>query len=185
MIRLNKLEEPSILRNNKDDWKKEYLNALAHDGMTDTIRYRHRNPEIKEQIKKETGNKCAYCESKITHTYPGDIEHILPRSVFPDLTVDWENLTLGCGECNRRKSNYYSATEPLINPYIDNPEDHLLAAGTLILGRPGDRKGQLTELKLELNRAQLIERRHERIKSLVNLADRYAKQEDGYSVADL
>jgi uncharacterized protein (TIGR02646 family) len=179
MIKLRKLEEPELLKANKDLWTKEYLQAKTTGNMTNAINYRYRHPEIKARIREETSDKCAYCESKVTHTYPGDIEHILPRSIFPELAVEWENLTLSCGECNRRKSDYHSSEEPLVNPYRDNPEEHLFVAGAFIFGKVADGKGALTELKLELNRAELIERRYERIKSLKNLAERYANQAAG------
>jgi 5-methylcytosine-specific restriction endonuclease McrA len=179
MIKLEKLEEPAILRDNVAVWTEEYLTAKRDATLTDTIRYRYRQPAMKTAIRDETSEKCAYCESKITHTYPGDVEHILPTSEFPELVCSWSNLTLACGECNRRKSNYYSREEPLINPYDDEPKDHLFAAGTLIFGKPGNDKGALAELKLELNRAQLLERRHERINALNNLANRYANLAEG------
>lgn len=179
MIKLEKREEPTVLRDNGDLWRDEYLTAKANRNMTDTIRYRYRHAEIKTTIRQETNEKCAYCESKITHTYPGDVEHILPTSNFPELASSWVNLTLACGECNRRKSNYYSAEQPLINPYQDSPKNHLFAVGTLIFGKPGNAKGALAQLKLELNRTALLERRKERIDALNNLANRYADQPDG------
>lgn len=179
MIKLEKREEPAVLRDNGDLWRNEYLTAKASRNMTDSIRYRYRHAEIKTTIRQETSEKCAYCESKITHTYPGDIEHILPTSNFPELAFSWVNLTLACGECNRRKSNYYSAEQPLINPYQHDPANHLFAVGTLIFGKPGNDEGTLAQLKLELNRPALLERRKERIDSLNNLANRYAVQPDG------
>ncbi|SRR6266403_339664 len=115
MIKLEKLEEPKVLRDNGAVWTEEYLTARTDGTLTDAIRYRYRQPAIKTAIRDETSEKCAYCESKITPTYPGDVEHILPTSEFPDLVCSWPNLTLACGECNRRKSNYYSREEPLIN----------------------------------------------------------------------
>lgn len=179
MIKLTKHEEPAVLRDNGERWGEEYLTAKTNQVMTDTIRYRYRHPQIKTTMREETSDKCAYCESKITHTYPGDIEHILPASDFPELVCNWENLTLACGECNRRKSNYYSAEQPLINPYQDDPKRHLFAAGTLIFGKTGNAKGNLAQLKLELNRTALLERRKERIDSLNNLANRYTQEPDG------
>src|SRR5438105_2566488 len=132
MIKLEKMDEPEILRDNAARWTEEYLTAKANGTLTNTIRYRYRHAEIKTTIKTETNEKCAYCESKIPHTYPGDIEHILPSSVFPNLICQWNNLTYACGECNRKKLDYYSEAEPLINPYDDNPNNHLFAAGPLI-----------------------------------------------------
>lgn len=179
MIGLKKLGEPSVLKDNKAQWTQEYVDAKAADNVSDAIKYRYRHPEIKVQIRAETSDKCAYCESKVTHTYPGDIEHIVPHSIFHNLIVEWSNLTLACGECNRRKRDYFSNEEPLINPYIDNPEEHLYVVGTLIFGKPGNSKGRFAELRLELNRGELIERRFERIKSLRNLAEGYANQPAG------
>lgn len=49
----------------------------------------------------------------------------------------------------------------------------------MIFGKPGDGKGALAQLKLELNRAQLLERRQERINDLNNLANRYANLPEG------
>jgi hypothetical protein len=100
----------------------------------------------------------------------------LPVSDFPQLICEWINLTLACGECNRRKGNYHSETEPLIQPYIDDPDAHLFAFGAIILERLGDAKGAFAKLKLELNRGELLERRYERIKSLNNLATAYANE---------
>lgn len=179
MIKLKKLDEPEILTRKKAEWTKEYLDAKAANRVTNTIRYRYRHPDIKRKIRDETSDKCAYCESKITHAYPGDIEHLLPYSIFPNQIVEWNNLTLSCGECNRRKLDYYDVAQPLMNPYSDEPSDHLYAVGTLIYGKPGNRKGAFVELKLELNRAELLERRHERIKALRDLIERYANEQPG------
>jgi 5-methylcytosine-specific restriction endonuclease McrA len=33
------------------------------------------------------------------------VEHILPKSYFPKLTLDKQNLVMACWDCNRRKSN--------------------------------------------------------------------------------
>jgi uncharacterized protein (TIGR02646 family) len=176
MIRLTKSAEPQVLTDNKDAWTQAYLTALAVGPVSNTVKFRYRHSEIKNQIVRETSEKCAYCESKIRHVTPGDVEHILPSSVFPNLIFEWENLTLACTECNRRKLDYHDVADPLIHPYSDNPEDHLVAIGPLVKARPADRKGQITENRLELNSPALFERRSERIESLHNLAHLYAEQ---------
>ncbi|MEQ1829786.1 MAG: HNH endonuclease, partial [Pirellula sp.] len=43
---------------------------------------------------RETADKCAYCESKVTHVTFGDIEHIVPKS------IGGKQTTLTCGRCN-------------------------------------------------------------------------------------
>ncbi len=139
----------------------------------------YRDREVKNVIKAETHGKCAYCESKIDHVYFGDIEHIKPKSLYPQLRLTYENLTYVCAVCNNHKRDYDSDTDPLVNPCEDEPGEHLIALGTLVLGNPHSQKGIATEQVLDLNRAELVNRRMDRIKSLHNLAQLYAQMDDG------
>lgn len=85
---------------------------------------------------------CNYCEQNEAN----DIEHIYPKSLFPNQTFRWENYLLSCKQCNTAyKSDSFSVldlnheiidlprnTEPpytdgaFINPRIDNPTDFML-----------------------------------------------------------
>lgn len=47
--------------------------------------------------------RCAYCEDSLAD----EVEHILPKSLFPDLTFVWANYCFSCGPCNGPKSNRY------------------------------------------------------------------------------
>lgn len=182
MIKLYKLEEPEILKNNKDTWTKEYLDCIKNDEKpSETIKSRYRNEEIKKKILIETNDKCAYCESKVGHVCPGDIEHILPKNknARPELYVSWENLTLACEECNRKgKKTYYDVNDPLVNPYEDDPELFFMGAGPFIYHKPGSRKGEITEKILKLNRTQLWERRKERLEYIKPLLDKWANEKN-------
>jgi 5-methylcytosine-specific restriction endonuclease McrA len=40
--------------------------------------------------------KCNYCE----HNEAADVEHIAPKSLFPELTFVWTNYILACKQCN-------------------------------------------------------------------------------------
>jgi hypothetical protein len=65
--------------------------------------------------------KCAFCEAKIRHTQPGDVEHFRPQAATRQskdaplrkpgyywLAYEWTNLLLACAECNRRgKGNLF------------------------------------------------------------------------------
>lgn len=182
MIHLTKLDEPKILKDNKHDWTNQYVQLLnLNQKPPEDLKYKYRDSSIKNQILKETHNKCAYCESIVSHVCPGDIEHILPKNkdARPDLYVEWTNLTLACEQCNRpRKKTYYNPVDPLINPYVDNPEDHLMSAGPMIFNKPGDRKGYVTYTILELNRSGLFERRVERINAIKSLTEKWACEEN-------
>jgi CRISPR/Cas system Type II protein with McrA/HNH and RuvC-like nuclease domain len=141
--------------------------------MPASKRYRYRHADVKAAIVSDSHGKCMYCESRITHVHPGEIEHILPSSKRPDLVVAWENLGLVCTECNREKSDYYEPALPLLNPFEDEPSEHLAFYGPLVLHKAGAARGEITVRTLKLNdRTALFERRKERIEQLQILMDR-------------
>jgi len=180
MIKLFKIDEPDILQANKQEWTERYLKLLKEgEEIPTSLKTKYKLKEIKSQIVKETKGKCAYCESFISHISPGDIEHILPKSRRPDLIFEWNNLTLACEECNRtRKNDYYNPSDPLVNPYEDNPSDHIFAAGPIIFSVPANRKGDITISILDLNRAGLLEKRIERLMQIKILVDKWAQEEN-------
>ena len=139
----------------------------------------YRHPEIKQPLMAETYEKCAYCESKITHVYYGDVEHILPKAVVPERMFDYDNLTIACAVCNGSKGAYYDADQPLLDPYLEDPATHMLALGDLVWHRPGDRTADRTVRLLDLNRPELRERRMERLESVAHLADKYEAEPAG------
>ncbi|MBN8183116.1 hypothetical protein [Roseibium aggregatum] len=47
--------------------------------------------------------RCAYCEDSLAD----EIEHILPKNLFPQAAFQWENYLFACGPCNGPKSNRY------------------------------------------------------------------------------
>lgn len=176
MIKINKLPKPKILQENDSAWTAEYLNALQNKTLlTDKIKNRYNNDEIKQTLIEETHGKCAYCESKLKHISFSDIEHILPKSQRPDLYVEWSNLTISCEICNRiNKKDYYNPNDPLLNPILDIPGEHLMSLGAILYKIPGSRKGELSISILDLNRTELIERRTEKLNSFAMLVDKYS-----------
>lgn len=64
---------------------------------------------------------------------------------------------------------------PLLNPYTDDPSDHLIALGPMVVRQPHSDRGLLTERRLDLNRAALIERRAERLNDVATLVDQIAR----------
>ncbi|MCP3476508.1 HNH endonuclease [Bradyrhizobium sp. CCGUVB1N3] len=161
MIRLTKGLMPARLQRHAAQWTQELLAAIAAGEKAEELRkskYNHK--DIKDAIKGETHNKCAYCESNPNHVTFGDIEHILPKSVKPELTYDWSNLTLACDICNTKKRD----NEGFIDPYTEDPGDHLQFLGPML--RAKDEHGRNTSVGLDLNRIALIERRHEKLQDL-------------------
>jgi hypothetical protein len=169
VIRLEKRPKPPVLELRGDAWTAEYLAYVRGDPVPDAAATRYKHPEIKSALREETSDKCAYCESKVTQVYPGDVEHIAPKSIRPELVVEWTNLTFVCAQCNNAKGDYFSEVDPLINPYVDTPHQHLRFIGPLCLQVPGDRIGMTAVLRLKLGRSALIERRKERLEYLHTL----------------
>jgi hypothetical protein len=181
VIRLHKGAPPPILERKAAEWMKQYLDALAvasdtGEKVDERIRFRYRHKEIKAAIRRDSHNKCIYCESMVGF---GETDHIIPVSLCPDGFVSWHNLALICKECNTFKSDYYDPDLPLINPYADEPGDHLHFFGSLVLHHPGNSRGEVTHRRLRLNRAELAQQRTERLNKLVPLLDRWASTPPG------
>lgn len=134
----------------------------------------YKHPINKAALIAASFDKCMYCESKISHVYFGDVEHIKPKGKFSELEFDWDNLGYVCARCNSVKKDKYNASNPIINPYNENPEDHIIALGAVIAVKNNSGKGKVTiqeSTGVHLNRPGLIERRLEKMKNIEMIID--------------
>ena len=76
------------------------METAPNEAVRDRVRNRYRHNQIQSALRKMFRGKCAYCESKIAHLSDPHIDHYRPKSSFPKLTFDWNNLILACGICN-------------------------------------------------------------------------------------
>jgi uncharacterized protein (TIGR02646 family) len=169
MIKLEKKEQPERLKKNADGWTKvimDKLDAGENPTVTELSRYRH--PEIKAALVSETHGKCAYCESKLQHIHHGDVEHIFPKSLDRSKTFAWENLTLACEVCNQNKSDKDPHVEYIIDPYLVDPEHHLMFLGGLIFST-GTVEGTSTRALLQLHRPELVEMRNRQVDYIMKI----------------
>lgn len=170
MRRLAKGVIPSVLVEHGASWLADYLS----DSESATKKFRYRHAAIKAALREETGWKCVYCESKIGHNTPGDIEHKVPSSKEKNLHFDWSNLTVACTECNRRKSDYYEKGAEFLDPYSDDVEECLLHLGPIVYWVPGHQRAEVTVRTLELDtssRIQLLDRKREKLEKARALLD--------------
>ena len=79
------------------------------------------HPDLKKALKTAQNGKCCFCEAKIPHICPGDVEHFRPKRAYLQgdgyetqkpgyywLSYDWDNLLFCCEQCNRRdKANLF------------------------------------------------------------------------------
>jgi len=159
MIFLRKSAEPQFLIDGKSGWTTELL--AGNDAAL--VARRYASTPIKTAIISETHGKCAYCESKPLHVTYGDVEHIVPKKVTPGLAFEWSNLTLACDICNTKKG----IREDIFDPYTHDPVHHFWFAGPLIFNTAmASDEAKITLLALRLDRAELFERRSEKLRNL-------------------
>ncbi len=58
---------------------------------------------VREQVIDEQGRVCQECRSRITTDYDLTVDHIKPRSKFPELALEKANLQVLCRKCNSAK----------------------------------------------------------------------------------
>jgi hypothetical protein len=169
MIKINKIDEPDELRDKQSVWSEEYV-AETSEGRKQN-RFHDRYRKFKSELFVETHDKCAYCESKFRESYFGDVEHIAPKSLYPEKIYKWDNLTAACSICNNNKRANDSNDIPIINPVVDEPADYIQAFGPYLSYTAPGNKGEAAITIIDLNRAELLERRGEKLDSLTKLTD--------------
>ncbi len=179
MRNLEKRPCPQVLTDNAETWTEEY----AADPENKTKRCRYRHPDIKAELTAETSNKCVYCESKVGHNTPGDVEHKVPTAADRNQHFSWANLTIACTECNRRKRAYFDKLKPFLDPYVDDVESRVVHHGPVVAWNPGDESSEITVKTLELHdssRSQLLMRKIEKIGEVNELLARKASVESAF-----
>jgi uncharacterized protein (TIGR02646 family) len=82
--------------------------------------------ELKDALLELSHSKCAYCECELqTEATYMEVEHYVAKTLDPNIVVDWDNLLPSCKRCNGSKAIHDVRIEPVVNPFKDNPSDHL------------------------------------------------------------
>lgn len=165
MRRLAKSSEPSILLARKREWTQNYLSAVRERGRPG-MPWAH--PEIRAALTAETKGRCAYCDASIANVATAHIEHYRPRKKYPELVVEWANLTIACPRCNSKKGDSFSEDIPFVNPFSDDPEAHLIFLADLVFA-PDSCRGQHTISTLGLNDEDVVQARKRRLVNLERL----------------
>jgi uncharacterized protein (TIGR02646 family) len=152
-------------------WTNEYVQAATSAARKKKERWRH--SQIKSALKVETDARCAYCEGYVDDVSYPHVEHLIPKGPRPDLAHVWGNLTSACGRCNVEKNDYYDVSAPILNPYVDEPDEHLTFLGHLIRWRPGSALGERTVRRVRLMRPELQASRLTRLEAVGALVDRW------------
>ena len=175
MISINKpLEIPQKLI----EYEQLLDNALQEYGKFDNIPeelrnifsrgYRH--DDVKNSLFNCSHHKCAYCETKPYGGYL-EVEHFLPKSLYPELTLKWDNLLPSCEECNNNKSTHDTGLETIINPCQIDPEPYFNYEFLSIYPSDYAPNSELAERTIQvcnLNRPRLVKARMEILEALTN-----------------
>ena len=137
-------EPPTVLRRNANRWLDNLQQAMANletvkanpsaskediaraEKNVEKARNKYRHKDIKDALERMFHGKCAYCESQVTTTGYGDIEHFCPKGNprCANLTFEWSNLLLSCQKCN--DAGHKATQFPLDangNPMLIDPTD--------------------------------------------------------------
>jgi 5-methylcytosine-specific restriction endonuclease McrA len=118
MIKLEREGKPEYLSDNKVT---ELTNAFKV-----TKKSVWNNNHIKIPLLRSSHYKCAYCECPLaSESNYMEVEHFEDKNHNPDKVVLWENLLPSCKRCNGAKGTHDVIDSPIINPYVENPKDHL------------------------------------------------------------
>lgn len=83
------------------------------------------NDHIKEPLLRSSYGKCAYCECPLTsESNYMEVEHFEDKKHKPDKVVIWENLLPSCKKCNGAKGTHNVISEPIVNPFEEDPRIH-------------------------------------------------------------
>ena len=153
MLQLPKTHLAQEYQNELNIWQKE-INALPsypekveqakakYESKIKTVTFKNIRKTLETMC---SGNRhCCYCEDSCAD----EVEHILPKSLYPKRVFIWKNYLYSCGQCNGKKNNNYAVivgnkiqhitrknNDPIvpppagkgvfINPRIENPLDFL------------------------------------------------------------
>ncbi|MFL9452210.1 MULTISPECIES: HNH endonuclease family protein [Nostocales] len=198
-------QPPTVLKRNAAKWLANLQAAIAHlqtvkanptatreeiakaEKNIEKAKNKYRHKEIKDLLEQMFYGKCAYCESKVTTTGYGDIEHFCPK-VNPrciHLTFEWSNLLLSCEKCNdaSHKGTQFpldsNGKSMLINPTdsVTDINKHLHFSwdnvdGAIVIGL--DTRGKVVEQVFDLNsirgtRKELIKHRTKYVQQILSI----------------
>lgn len=131
MIKLIRGLEPDFLTHNKTKlWEnlKEAIKTygsykLIPAGEKEKLVCHYRHSEIKAALIESSYGKCAFCECVPSEGGNVEVEHFKPKSKYPSSTFEWNNLLPACRRCNGNKDDHDTESEPIINPYTQDPSE--------------------------------------------------------------
>jgi len=148
MLKVDKGSIPQPLQ----DIHKDKGIRIWEDLSKTKISLKRRHDLRNEMLVKEQSGYCVYCERNIVDLEKeSSIEHIKPRSKFPSLIFDYDNMVVSCQSrtsCTQIKDDQWDAL--FIHPVLDDPclyFDYDMESGEVIPKRGLDSYSQSRAVK--------------------------------------
>jgi uncharacterized protein (TIGR02646 family) len=113
--KLDRTAQPVCLRENAPVWTEEFVTARQQNPAH---KFRWRSDvcygEIRQQLRGMTQGHCAFCDGPVGTESRETVEHFRPKSHFPKLAYQWENLFPCCDVCQSNKLERFD--EGLLKP---------------------------------------------------------------------
>jgi len=173
MFKIDKKEPDFFIKT-----KRKIVNFNRKEAWSDNVINEIRTNLRKYILETEQYNICIYCE-KVVILNNSHIDHFKKRSLFPEETLNYQNLLVSCNEldrCGKFKDTMISNKDEnneLINPVIENPENFFEYDfnGTIkpknSLIEVDRKRAEVTISKFNLNHPALIEERKKVISNLI------------------
>jgi len=101
--KLERTDVPACLRENAPAWTEAFMAARQQDSGYKFRWHRDCYPEIRQQLREMTQGHCAFCDGPVGIESRETVEHFRPKSRFPELAYQWENLFPCCDVCQANK----------------------------------------------------------------------------------
>lgn len=197
MIKINKPQKPpEILLENQKKWTSDLLDAVKQYGSYSKIpgeektkllkNYKHK--EIQSELFKSSHMKCSFCECKPAEGGNIEVEHFAPKSLYPELAFEWDNLLPICRNCNGSKLAYDTIAERIINPSKENPEEFFdfcsLRLITSETSPDKDLSNRTLKIISNLNSSELFRARADLLNSISNFENEVHKWIEEIELSD-
>lgn len=137
---------PSNLKQKSEKFKKELKKGINITKDWTNFRKSDIGKQTELHLKEMYAGCCAYCEGIVGTTGYNQIEHFRPKSKFPELCYEYDNLHLACSKCNSNKGNKFC--EDFIDPSVDEPTEHIEYCGWTVRGKDDIGKQMINVTKL-------------------------------------
>ena len=124
---------PPLLQENQEVWTQPWVQYYREIKGEDNQLLTPNKPttshwlkdEIRRPLIEDFQNNCGYCGRVIPTPYSfeneeplakGDVDHLIPKSVKPELVYEWSNYVWSSKESNQQKGNFYDEEFPILDP---------------------------------------------------------------------